>query len=218
MKIHPLVLVLIFLINIFFVLIKGPCLLTALIFATHLFVCFILGFKVKTFFKLIFLVTFFSLSLFILNYFYVSLDMAVFNFQRAFLLTYISISSSLLIDFEWLLLFLMSKKILSPSKGYPIFAAINSIEKLKEEKRRLDFLAKMRGLNHFRYFFYRLMPLFVFSLRHSQRVAMAMVARGLNDQKVFYFDYHLKKKDYFFGLSFLLVYPVFFTLYFAKII
>ncbi len=217
MKIHPLILFFLFLINIFAVLIMGPCLTTGLLFVVHLCVCLLTGLKFQTCLKLFGLVFLFSISLFVLNYLYVSWDMAIHNFLRAILLTFISVSASFVIDFEWLLLFLMSKRLISPTKGYPIFAAINSIEHLKEERKRLNHLAKMRGLNHFRYQLHQMIPLLVFALRHSQRAATAMIARGLNDNKIFHLDYGIKKTDWLFGCLIFFFQIAFFAWHFFTI-
>lgn len=217
MKMHPLILLFVFLINIFSVLIMGPCRMTGVLFVLHIILCLIAGLKVKTFFKLLGLVFLFSISLFIINYFYSTFDLALYNFIRASLLTFISVSASFVIDFEWLLLYLMSRGILASTKGYPIFAAINALEHLKEEKKRLDHLAHMRGLNNFRYQLHQLIPLLVFALRHSQRAATAMIARGLNDNKVFYFEYDIRKKDLLIGLIFFLIQITFFFWHFLTI-
>ena len=199
MKIHPLILLCLVFINIFAVLLMGPVPTTACLFGLHMILCLFTGLHPLTLLKIIALALLFSISLFMLNYIYSTLDLAIYSFSRAMLLTSLSMSAGMLIDFEFLLLFLMSKKILTPTKGYPIFAAINGLEQLKEEKKRLDHMARMRGLYHFRYQLLQIMPLLVFALRHSQRAATAMIARGLNDQKIFYFDYSISKRDWLFG-------------------
>lgn len=186
MKKHPLPLLVLSFIPIFAILILGLGLTTVYLFLLHSLLCLVCGIGFKRYLKLFLLVVLFSLSLFVLNYLYSTLSMAFYNFFRAILLTFVSVSASFIIDFEWLLLFMMSKKVLSPTKGYPIFAAINAIEHLKEEKKRLDHLAKMRGLTGIRHQFRLILPLLVFAVRHSQRSATAMIARGLNDQKNFY--------------------------------
>ncbi|MBI2518832.1 MAG: hypothetical protein HYV97_00365 [Bdellovibrio sp.] len=205
MKIHPCILLVLSLISIIAVLILGPCRTTGILFILHGLICLKTGLRPLTFLNVFLLAFFFSLSLFILNYLYTTLEVANYNFARAILLTSFSLSAGLIIDFERLLLFLMSKRVLSATTGYPIFAAINALEQLKEEKKRLSHLARMRGLTHFRYQLHQIMPLLVFALRHSQRAATAMIARGLNDQKVFYFDYTIPKKDFYIGAIFLLL-------------
>ncbi len=202
MKKHPLPLLVLSFIPIFAILILGPGLTTVYLFLLHSLLCLVCGIGFKRYLKLFLLVVLFSLSLFVLNYLYSTLSMAFYNFFRAILLTFVSVSASFIIDFEWLLLFMMSKKVLSPTKGYPIFAAINAIEHLKEEKKRLDHLAKMRGLTGIRHQFRLILPLLVFAVRHSQRSATAMIARGLNDQKNFYYDYSIKVSDWYFAAFF----------------
>lgn len=202
MKKHPLPLLVLSFIPIFAILILGLGLTTVYLFLLHSLLCLVCGIGFKRYLKLFLLVVLFSLSLFVLNYLYSTLSMAFYNFFRAILLTFVSVSASFIIDFEWLLLFMMSKKVLSPTKGYPIFAAINAIEHLKEEKKRLDHLAKMRGLTGIRHQFRLILPLLVFAVRHSQRSATAMIARGLNDQKNFYYDYSIKVSDWYFAAFF----------------
>lgn len=203
MKKHPLLLLILSFIPILTILIMGPCLTTLYLFVLHILLCFVCGIGLKRFFKLLALVVLFSFSLFILNFLYSTLQLAIYNFARAILLTFVSVSASFIVNFEWLLLFVMSKKWLAPTKGYPIFAAINAIEHLKEEKKRLDHLAKMRGLTGLRHQFRVILPLLVFAVRHSQRSATAMIARGLNDQKQFYYDYSIKPSDWYFAAFFL---------------
>lgn len=203
MKKHPLILLILSLVSILSILILGPNAATLFIFILHSFLCFFSGLGLRKYLKLLFFVILFSFSLFVLNYLYSTFSLAIYNFARAILLTFVSVSASLIIDFEWLLLYLMSQGFLSPTKGYPIFAAINAIEHLKEEKKRLDHLARMRGLTGLRHQFRSLLPLLVFALRHSQRAATAMIARGLNDRKTFYYDYSIKNREWYFAAFFL---------------
>jgi energy-coupling factor transporter transmembrane protein EcfT len=78
--------------------------------------------------------------------------------------------------------------------GYPILLALNSIALFKEEYDRIKINARLRDLpfkDQFMLFF----PLLVFAIRHSQRGALSLVTRGLNQQKTFYFSYGLSFDD-----------------------
>ncbi|MBF0299659.1 MAG: hypothetical protein HQK51_13115 [Oligoflexia bacterium] len=122
------------------------------------------------------------------------LDMAIINFKRLFLLSIISINSSFVIGLDRLILYLSTKKSEYVPFCYSILVAINAITLLKEEKERIDIVARFRGVPR-RKRLITLFPLLVFAVKHSQRAAMAMLARGINKNKVYYFDYSLNAAD-----------------------
>ncbi len=132
------------------------------------------------------------------------LDNSKILFLRLFFLSSISLTSSAVIDYHQLLMFFMQKKILPVIVGYPILIAINSISLLKDEQERIDINAKFRGLKwHKRIFIF--LPLMVFAIRHSQRGAMALMTRGLNQDKSYFNNFTPVFFDLFIFLLFLMI-------------
>lgn len=135
-------------------------------------------------------------------------EMAFANFQRLFFLSFISIATSIVMPFDKLLLFWAStkKKNNSPSYrplfpgwskiklAYVVLAAINSISLLKTEFERINIVMKFRKIPlKKRYLF--IFPLLIFAIKHSQRTAIALLARGFVENKKFYFQYSINKND-----------------------
>jgi len=127
------------------------------------------------------------------------------SLQRLFWLFIVSICSAHLVDYEKLLLYCMSRKWLSVMIGYPMLIAINSVSLLKEEVQRIKISFRFKGVPMYKKLFV-LFPLLVFAIRHSQRGAIALVTRGLNKDKNFYFSYDILTRDRRLLLSFCLFY------------
>lgn len=113
---------------------------------------------------------------------------------KLFLVSLLSMSSGAVINYTKVVLYLIVHKGLKLFWGYPILLALNSIVLFKEEFERIQINVRMRNLpfkDKISLFF----PLLVFAIRHSQRGALALVTRGLNNQKTFYFSYDVRKTD-----------------------
>ncbi len=113
---------------------------------------------------------------------------------RLFFVSLLSMSSAAVINYTKVILYLIVHKGLKLFWGYPILLALNSIALFKEEYDRIKINARLRDLpfkDQFMLFF----PLLVFAIRHSQRGALSLVTRGLNQQKTFYFTYGLSFDD-----------------------
>lgn len=157
---------------------------------------------------------FFSISFFLLNLLYPSrglrsgevyhffqidiykaaLFSALNTMARLFLVSLISMASGAVINYSKVVLYLIVHKGLKLFWGYPILLAMNSIALFKVELERIRINAKLRGLpwlDQLSLFF----PLLVFAIRHSQRGALSLVTRGLNEEKSFYFSYDLNPGD-----------------------
>ncbi|MBF0312287.1 MAG: hypothetical protein HQK52_02655 [Oligoflexia bacterium] len=149
------------------------------------------------------------------------LEASLLNFFRIFVLSLISASSTLVMNLDKLILYYASSKGDEGSKGkvratflkgfivytksmfkgwerikssYVLLAALNSIFLLREESERISMVMKFRGVPFYRRHLL-LFPLLVFAIKHSQRAALALIARGLSSDKVFYFDYSLSAYD-----------------------
>lgn len=228
---HPIYLLSIALYGLFIFLINFNYLFSALIFISVLVIYFFFGLQFKKIFKILVFSFFFSLMMALMTIIYPGHDLkqgpiiyilgiklyqkvAFFSQEqmiRLFFVSSISVCSSVIIDYNKLLMFLMQKGYLKTILGYPLLIAINSIGQIKAEFDRINIMAKLRritGLDRVLI----LIPLLVFAIRHSQRGAMALVTRGLNQEKSYYHNYFPDKND---NIQFLLI--VFYFLIFGII-
>lgn len=123
-----------------------------------------------------------------------SWDKALATMLRLFLVSLLSMCSASVIDYTKVILHLIVHKGLRPFWGYPMLLAMNSIALFKEEFNRIRINARLRDLpykDQLTLFF----PLLVFAIRHSQRGALSLVTRGLNQRKSFYYSYDLRNQD-----------------------
>ena len=130
---------------------------------------------------------------------------AFFTMIRLFFISLLSMSSSTIINYTKVILYLISEKGLSVFWGYPLLLALNSISLFKKEFERIRINARLRNLplkDKFSLFF----PMLIFAIRHSQRGAMSLVTRGLNNHRKFYFNYGLSPLDKRWGIIFLTIY------------
>lgn len=140
-------------------------------------------------------------------------DRGFFIMGRIVFIATLSMCSGLVINYTKVFLHLMIHKGLKLVLGYPILLALNSIALFKNEMDRLRIIAKQREINfkdRMGFFF----PLLVFAIRHSQRGSFALVTRGLNEEKSFYFGYELSIRDRFFLLCFFLLYFILISIIF----
>ena len=122
------------------------------------------------------------------------LENALLNFLRIMLLSHLSMVSGLVINYTKVILFLVQSKKMKAKIGYPLLIAINSVELFKSEYLRIKIALKFRGLSKWRQHFV-IFPLLVFAIRHSQRGALSLVTRGLNEEKNYYYDYSTNSED-----------------------
>lgn len=156
------------------------------------------GLPLSKMFKIIGYAFFFSLGIFLLSVLNPSktgtTDKALATMVKLFFVSFISISSTSAINYTKVVLHLIVHKGLKIIWGYPFLLAMNSIALFKEEYDRIKLNAQLRGLpwkDRVFVFF----PLLVFAVRHSQRGALSLVTRGLNDSKTFYYSYDVSWPD-----------------------
>lgn len=144
-----------------------------------------------------------------------SLDSGISLMLRLMLVSFLSMASGVVIDYTKVVLHLIVHKGLRLFWGYPFLLALNSIALFKSEYDRIRINSRLRNLpwrDQLSLFF----PLLVFAIRHSQRGALALVTRGLSDEKTFYFSYDLSPSDKFLFKLFLVsfVFLIGITIYF----
>lgn len=112
---------------------------------------------------------------------------AVILSSRVLLVSFFSLTSFMVLDFEKMMIHFMSQKFVSVKWGYPILIGMNSINLIKNEFERIKINAQMRGLSKkdFPRLFFTLL---VFSIKHSERGALSLITRGLSERKYFYFN------------------------------
>ncbi|MGZ3788497.1 MAG: hypothetical protein ACXVLQ_08250 [Bacteriovorax sp.] len=191
------VLVMIFF-NLLFLLVNRHLYLDVPLYFFSFFILFMNGLTLRQFSKLCIYAFIFSFSIFLLGRIHpgkeATMEMAVFTMVRIFLVSLLSMSSGLVIDYTKIVLHLIVHKGLRLFWGYPLLLALNSIALFKEEYERIKINARLRDLplkDRLFIFF----PLLVFAIRHSQRGALSLVTRGLNKEKSFYFSYDVSSSD-----------------------
>lgn len=140
------------------------------------------------------------------------LSHAAFITFKIIALSHLSMCSNLVINYTNIILYLISKNKMETSSAYPLLVAINSIVLIKEEFYKIQINARQRKFS-FSKRVNTLFPLMVFAIRHSQRGALSLVTRGLNETRSFYYQYDLDRMDkIIFGLcllSYLMIYGIF---------
>ncbi|TDR32843.1 energy-coupling factor transporter transmembrane component T family protein [Hydromonas duriensis] len=107
---------------------------------------------------------------------------------KVWAMTWVALLSSKMINMRDVITCLLQKGWLSMQIAYATMVGVGSIDLMRAEVRRISLNARLRGLN-WRQRFLQWLPLLVFALRHAQRGAMSLRARGLSDRKSFYYDY-----------------------------
>lgn len=109
-------------------------------------------------------------------------------------LTWVSLLSSKMINIRDVIIFLLQHQWMSSQIAYAIMVGLNSINLLRKEAKRINLNARLRGIKG-RQRFSQWIPLLIFSLRHAQRGAMSLRARGLSNNKKFYYNYQATSKQ-----------------------
>jgi hypothetical protein len=224
-QIHSLYLFVMAALGLLFILISKYVLLSVAIYFFTLTIFFLNGLEPKSYLKILIAATLFSFTYFLLSqiypaaelkdtltfrlgwisFYHKSLNHGLLQVVRLGLLTSLSMASGLVVDYTKILMSFMQRKKIPLLLGYPIILALNSIVLLKNELNRIKMISFQRKLPLFTRIF-PFFPLLVFAIRHSQRGALALVTRGLSENKTFYFNYQAQKSDRFFLLFFMLVY------------
>lgn len=103
-------------------------------------------------------------------------------------LTWVALLSAKMINVRDVITYALQRRWLSTQIAYAMLVGIGAITLLRAESRRIMLNAKLRGIKGLQKFS-QWIPLLIFSLRHAQRGAMSLRARGLTKDKVFYYNY-----------------------------
>lgn len=125
-------------------------------------------------------------------------------FLRIGFISSISFLSLFAINFEKLLVYFLEKKWMSAKLGYPLLLAFNSVSLLRAEYQKIQINAKFRNISLVERW-NTLFPLLVFAIRHADRGAMSLITRGLNENKSYYFEVKLMKRDLMVFIGFLIL-------------
>lgn len=107
-------------------------------------------------------------------------------------LTWVALMSSKMIHPHNIVVYAIQKKWLNLILGYATLTGLSSIHLLRAEMRRISLNAKLRQFS-FKQRFLQWIPLLVFALKHAQRGAMSLRARGILVHKSFYYDYSARR-------------------------
>ena len=107
---------------------------------------------------------------------------------KVWAMTWVALLSSQMVNVRDVISHLLQRGWLSMQIAYAMMVGIGSIDLMRDETRRISLNARLRGLT-WRQRFLQWVPLLVFALRHAQRGAMSLRARGLNQNKSFYYNY-----------------------------
>lgn len=115
---------------------------------------------------------------------------------KVWAMTWVALLSSKMVNVRDVISCLLQRGWLSMQIAYAMMVGIGSIDLMRDETRRISLNAKLRGLT-WRQRFLQWIPLLVFALRHAQRGAMSLRARGLNQNKSFYYNYQATRAQGF---------------------
>ncbi|MES2801703.1 MAG: hypothetical protein V4654_04375 [Bdellovibrionota bacterium] len=114
-------------------------------------------------------------------------------FIRLFFVSTLSVSSIAVIHGEVILLYLAQQKKLPVLLIYPLLFSLNSIGLFKQKFELYNLnhrLRQTKGLILPKILFQFL----VFTLRFSESGALSLIARGLSENKLYYYDFSISKK------------------------
>ncbi len=166
-----------------------------------------------------------SLSVWLINFFFhskqISSDEIIIRATHTTLkigvITWVALLSSRMIHLRDIVMLTLQKKWLHLPIGYACLCGLGSLSLLQAESKRITLNAKLRGIKwHQRILVW--IPLLIFSLRHAQRGAMSLRARGLYENKSFYYNYQATMAQTRRFIFFITLWFIFITLtaYFLK--
>lgn len=137
-----------------------------------------------------------SISIWLLNVFFhaeeLTQQQAMVNANQTALkiwsLTWVALLSSQMVNVRDVFTFALQRKWLSSQIAYASLVGIGAIGLMRTEARRIGLNAKLRGIKGLQRFS-QWIPLLIFALRHAQRGAMSLRARGICTNKHFYYNY-----------------------------
>lgn len=220
-QIHPISLLVIYFLSIFPVLLKPKVYFNLVYLFIPLFIYFYFGLKFKKFLSslvasIIPALSYFLMSMlfsdikirgseyFILSFtiFKLQVNIKIFNILlnysiaaslRIFLLSFLSFTTSFMLDISELFKFLMTRKIISYKYGYALSIALNSIPYIGAEIKRISFLMKNRKIKPF---FKGFLPVLIFGIRYSELATISLLSRGFSEKRTVFKIKKLKSNEF----------------------
>jgi len=143
-----------------------------------------------------------------------SFDNALFLSIRTFCLSFVSILTVSVLDYEKLIYSLMQQFRLTPFIGYPLLAVFQSFDNIGEEYKKIRFAALMRG--HRISPFAVILPLLVSSSRYAFQLGISIHSRGLNRDKTYLNENSFSLYDLLFIIPSVLIVITLFIFFFMN--
>lgn len=109
-------------------------------------------------------------------------------------LTWVALLSAKMVNLRDVITSGLQRRYLSSTIAYATLVGIGAITLLRAESSRISLNAKLRGLSA-KQRFLQWLPLLIFAIRHAQRGAMSLRARGLGQNKAFYYNYQATRSQ-----------------------
>jgi len=140
----------------------------------------------------------FSLKI-VLKIYETQLQYAIAASFRVFLLSFLSFTTTFMLDIWQIFKFFMIKKVISFSYGYAFSIALNSVSSIIDEVRRVNFLMKNRKVSPF---YKGFLPVLVFGIRYSELASISLISRGFSEKRTIFNEEKINKNEF---ITFLII-------------
>ncbi|MFN3411473.1 MAG: hypothetical protein ACK4YF_04885 [Exilispira sp.] len=120
------------------------------------------------------------------------IDYAISASLRIFLLSFISFTTTFMLDVWQIFKIFMEKKVISFSFGYAFSIALNSISSILDEFNRVNFLMKTRKI---RPFYKGFLPILIYGIRYSELATISLFSRGFSEERTVFNSEKIKKNE-----------------------
>jgi hypothetical protein len=112
---------------------------------------------------------------------------------RVFLLSFLSFTTTFMLDIWQIFKFFMVRKIISFSYGYAFSIALNSVSSIIDEVRRINFLMKNRKISPF---YKGFLPILVYGIRYSELSTISLISRGFSENRTIFNEEKIRKNEF----------------------
>lgn len=120
------------------------------------------------------------------------IDYAISASLRIFLLSFISFTTTFMLDVWQLFKIIMEKKVISFSFCYAFSIALNSVSSILDEFKRVNFLMKTRKI---RPFYKGFLPILIYGIRYSELAAISLFSRGFSEERTIFNCEKIEKNE-----------------------